>query len=172
VLRPLAEMAAKYRIAVLSVTPAQEQRRRRRPAGHRLAGLARGARRLFQMRDEHSKDRRLFLTKNNLGIDTTGFAYSIDSLRCRSGLAHRLGEGTITGTVDDEIARRHTQKTRLRKWRSNGSGAARGRAVEVEVIRLPPRRTDYWRTVQRAAKDIGLITTKTVYRGSWEWSLP
>jgi putative DNA primase/helicase len=182
VLHPLAEMAAKHMVAVLAITHL-----RKNTDGDAvllvtgsLAFVAASRATFFVMRDQDNKNRRLFLTaKNNLAIDTTGLAYAIESFTLPQGIATSRvvwESATIARTADDELARQRAgkdQSTREMEIRWLKELLADG-PIEVETIKLAVKAAGLaWGTVRRAAKDVGIITSKTGGSGApWEWMLP
>jgi putative DNA primase/helicase len=181
ILRPLALLAMKYGIAIIGITHLRKNNEGDAVllVTGSLAFVAASRAVYFVMRDEKDPRRRLVLpAKNNLAVDTGGFAYAIEPATVEGISTSRLvWESTpIDGTADDELARRR------RGARKNEAS----RKMETAFLRAlltdgPVQVTDIkdaaglagfgWRTVQRAANDLGVITSKQGYQGAWQWEL-
>ena len=112
VLHPLTMIADKYGVALLGITHL-----RKSGDGDAVLlvtgslGFTAASRAVyFVLQDEKNRRRRLFLpAKNNLGIDSGGFAYTIEATTVAAAIeTSRLiwEPGAVEGTADDELTQR------------------------------------------------------------------
>ncbi|MCX6591767.1 MAG: AAA family ATPase [Acidobacteria bacterium] len=183
-LTPLAEMAARFRVAVIAIThlnKAQGQQALMRVSGSlALVAAARGS---FQVSaDPDDKDRRLFLpAKNNIGQDQTGLAFRIESATVPSGAGpistSRIVWETeaVVMTADDAL-----QSSESRRANSPRESAtqflrdilASGPVPVIEVEAAAEDAGHSASTIRRAADAMGVEKRKTSARGGWTWALP
>jgi putative DNA primase/helicase len=169
-LAPVAELAARRNIAVGAVTHLNKSSGSR--ALHRVTGslafvaAARAAWLVAQ--DQAEPKRRLFLQiKNNLAADPGGLAFTIADGPCLA-----WEQGVVTTTADDAL-REDTQKekTRDREKAWLQKQLANGPQTQ-ECLRSYANETGFhWRTIQRAASDIGVEKFKSGFQGKWSWRL-
>ena len=183
VLHPLTMIADKYGVALLGITHL-----RKSGDGDAVLlvtgslGFTAASRAVyFVLQDEKNRRRRLFLpAKNNLGIDSGGFAYTIEATTVAAAIeTSRLiwEPGAVEGTADDELTQRRRNarkgedtRTMEKTWLRDllGAGPMATTAVKAEAKAAAFN----WRTVQRAANDLGMITRKSGFGPDWEWELP
>jgi putative DNA primase/helicase len=182
VLAPLAELAARYRAAVLAVSHL-----RKSPEGDAilrvsgsLAFVAAARAAYLVMRDPNDRDRRLLLPlKNNLGIDSTGYAYRV--------VAHWLASseiatcrvewepGVVTISADEALGATRGGREDCPKldaameWLSELLSTETRAQAEVQAAAKAARHA--WATVRRAADELGVEKIKSGWSGGWVWSL-
>jgi putative DNA primase/helicase len=182
ILRPLAMLAAKYAIAVIAITHLRKNNEGDAVllVTGSLAFVAAARAVYFVMRDDKAPQRRLVLpAKNNLWLDTGGFAYAIEATSVEGVATSRLvWEATpLDGTADDELDRRRrtTRKNEasrkmetafLRTLLANGPVLTEEIKANAKAVGLS------WATIRRVANDLGVITSKQGYQGAWQWELP
>lgn len=174
-LSPLSDLAATYGAAIVLVThlnKSKDQEPIARVIGS--IGLVAAARAGYiVMKDENDSGLRYFLPiKNNLGNDTSGFSYRIDSID--------LGNDILTSKVTfnsvpveantilfpEKKSQTNGAKAFLEELLSNGAMLAKEIFEQAESM-------DYSKpSIQRAAKALGLKRKKLGMDGGWEWSLP
>lgn len=182
VLRPWQEMAGRRRSALIGITHLRKNTEADAVllVTGSLAFVAAARATYFVMRDDGNPQRRLFLTaKNNLGVDTTGFAYALEDVDLGDGIrtSRVVWEiDPVTRTADEELARRRkkssgdTRKTEcafLRELLAEGP-------VAVKIVQEAAKAAGLaWGTVRRAAGDLDVVTSKAgIEDGAWEWRLP
>ena len=175
VLAPLAELAARHRVAVVAVThlnKGQGNALNRVIGSIAFTAAARAA--YVVTRDEDDSARRLMLpAKNNLGCDTDGFAYRL--------------EGEPTPHVEWEpmpVAMSADQAVGIERARGPEPDARRdAEAWLLEYLAAGPRpardvyvdgaRDGHTRdTIRRAKAVLKVKATKDGYQGGWVWTLP
>jgi len=188
VLEPVGEMAARLRVAVVSVTHKSKGK------GNSAINTAIGsvgftgvARSAFLVdKDPDDQDRRLFLQiKNNIAKDPGGLAFRIGQQLLPGdiiGSAIFWDSQRVSCTADQVLAANENASDRpaqteaedfLRDILRDGPRLAKdveGEAREVGVS---------WRTVNRAKKTLGIVTERKAESGQglgragrWYWSLP
>ena len=182
ILRPLAMLAMKYGVAIVGITHLRKNNEGDAVllVTGSLAFVAASRAVYFVMRDEKEPKRRLVLpAKNNLAVDTGGFAYAIEPATIEGIATSRLVcEPTLLdGTADDELARRRRSARKNEASRKMETAFLRNilasGPVSTATIRTEAKDAGFtWRTVQRAASDLGVITTNRGFGGQWEWELP
>lgn len=188
VLEPVSEMAARLRVAVVSVT--------HKPKGKGnsainsaigsigFTGVARSA--FMVEKDPDDEDRRLFLQiKNNIAKDPGGLAFRIGQQLFPGGIigsAIFWDSERVSCTADEILAANETASERpaqkeaenfLRDILKDGPRPAKdveGEAKEAGIS---------WRTVNRAKKTLGVVAERKAESGDglgrsgrWYWSLP
>lgn len=181
VLAPVAKLAEKYGPAVLVVA------HRRKGAGSNADEMALGSRAFTGIaravwhlsRDAENKDRRLLLPgKNNLAPEGDGLAFTIGggppaiawerepvAMSADDALAVENG-GESGAKPGPEPEARRAAADWLRKLLACG---------EVEAGKVKAEATSAglaWRTVQRAADELGVIREKNSFSAGWQWRLP
>ncbi len=181
-LAPLSALAAKYGVAVICVNHFAKSggtdSRLRFIGSIGFIGAARAA--FVVTRDQADPGRRLFLpSKNNLGNDSTGLAYRIESVTLEGGIeTSRIvweHEG-VDITADEAL-------TPLPEEPSHALPGARdflqallasGPMPAKDVERAAITAGHSMRTLHRAKKDIGVVSTRSGFgdAGGWVWTLP
>jgi len=188
VLEPVGEMAARLRVAVVSVT--HKSKGKGNSAINSaigsigFTGVARSA--FLVDKDPDDQDRRLFLQiKNNIAKDPGGLAFRIGQQLLPGdiiGSAIFWDSQRVSCTADQVLAANENASDRpaqteaedfLRDILRDGPRLAKdveGEAREVGVS---------WRTVNRAKKTLGIVTERKAESGQglgragrWYWSLP
>lgn len=176
-LAPLAELASRYRVAIVAVTHLRKGEGRaiyRAIGSIAFAAAARAV--LVVTRDPQDETRRLVLpAKNNLGPDSGGLAYSITTTP--DGVPYLLWDAeAVTMTADDalspapaddERSERATAAEWLREVLADGPMPAR------DVRRQADDAGHSWATVRRAQAAIGVHVARDGFGrgGRWRWSL-
>lgn len=180
VLAPVAKLAEKYGVAVVVVM------HRRKSGGSFADDLALGsrgftgiARAVWHLtRDRENKCRRLLLPgKNNLAPEGGGLAFAIFG----DPPAISWERDPVAMTADDALATENANE----KKKPGPEPKARNQAVEwlqdllrsgpmlVATIRDEAGKAGYaWRTVQRAASDMGVKPYREKFGGAWTWRIP
>jgi len=183
VLAPLAELAARHRVAMLAVTHLTKNyggKAMYRPTGS-LAFMAAARAAWLVVKDPKEHGRRLLLpVKANLTRDPTGLAYSVESrtlpgigeigvvawedgiveLSADDAIAIELDQGRGAATALDEAAEW------LREVLSHGPVEVRRVEADAKACGLSVR------TIRRAKREIGAIARKESFGGGWSWALP
>jgi len=175
VLAPLADLAQKYRVAVLGITHFNKSGS---SAMYRAMGslaFVAAARAAYAVtKDQDNPERRLFLPlKNNLGDDTTGFSYTI--LTTGNGTPYvawdteqitvSADEALAPGNDEDAPALRDAEEWLLEEL-------SHGPVKTKDLQKLARDSGISWRTIRRAKDEIGAEVKKRRFDGFWEWSLP
>ena len=175
-LTPLAAMASKYKVAIVVITHLNKssQANALYRASGSLAFVA-AARAVFSVvKDPDDPDRRLFLPiKNNLGDDKTGFAYQIITASNDAPVIEwesDLVEITLEEMADAVTERKKRPVEQVKNWL--GALLSAGEVLQERIKEQAEDREYAWRTVMRAKKDLGVISTKHQFDGKWTWKLP
>ena len=184
-LSPLQDLAAAHRCAMLGVshlTKAQGIDALLRLQGSVAFGAA--ARAVWGItKDKDNPQRRLMLPlKNNLGVDDSGFAYSLQSFVLEGsappiGTSHVLWEADkITISADEAFAggakdySEHSQledaKAFLRDFLANGPQRVSNIEKEAKLAGISPT------TLRRAKTELHAVAAKQNFDGPWEWHIP
>ncbi|MBF0311096.1 MAG: AAA family ATPase [Magnetococcales bacterium] len=179
-LAPLAKLAQAHQVAVVMVTHLNKG------AGNavsRVTGsgaFVAAARAAFLVaKDPHDPERRLFLPiKNNIGNDSTGLAFRIESVRLESGIeTSRIAwePGAVTLTADRLLNPvGSTRKTSLSEAEDFLSRELANGAVPAEVLKQHAAEAGISETtLNRAKTEMGIMARKKkgVVNGGWEWAL-
>ncbi len=177
-LAPLAEFAARRRVAILALTHLNKSsggQAMYRASGS-LAFIAAARAAWIVTKDKDDARRRLVLPiKNNLAEDTDGLAYTVMDDGAGPFVAWEAEAVRISAdealAVDDHREER-TDREDAAHWLSDL--LADGRAESRDVKTAAARAGHAWRTVCRAKKDIGVISAKEGFSAGakWFWSLP
>ncbi len=129
-------------------------------------------------RDPDDERRRLMLpAKNNLGDDSTGFAYTIESVTVGDDIptSRVLWDNQLIALSADEALGRplddveRTERTDAADWLR--SEVEHG-PVDVKDLQKRARDAGHaWPTVKRAKSAIGAVAEKSAFTGGWRWSL-
>ena len=123
-------------------------------------------------KDPQAPNRRLFLpVKSNIGQDTHGFAFTIESEGQHPKI---LWEGgAISMNADQWLSQRQIAPNKvelaeewLLKQLSNGN------KLMAELEDKAEQDGHSWKTVLRAKKSLSVESRKTEWQGRWEWHLP
>lgn len=182
VLRPIADLAARYGVAVVLVA------HRRKSSGdfaddgvlgsRAFTGIARAV--WHVSRDPEDKDRRLMLPgKNNLSHEGDGLAFRIEG---RPGRVVWEAE-PVRMSADD--AQHAEARTAAEKRKPGPDPTAREKATEwlreqlvngprlvSELKEVAVKTSHKWRTVERAAGTLNVVSDKLGFGGATRWSLP
>src|SRR6516225_8896064 len=188
VLEPVGEMAARLRIAVVSVT--HKSKGKGNSAINSaigsigFTGVARSA--FLVDKDPDDQDRRLFLQiKNNIAKDPGGLAFRIGQQLLPGdiiGSAIFWDSQRVSCTADQVLAANENASDRpaqteaedfLRDLLRDGPRPAKDVEAEAKEAGIS------WRTVNRAKKTLGVVAERKAERGDglgrsgrWYWSLP
>jgi len=181
VLAPIAQLAEKHGVAVLVVA------HRRKAAGDVADDLALGSRAFTGIaravwhlaRPKNEPVRRFLLPgKNNLAAEGNGLAFTID------GDPPRLfwEEGVVEMDADDGLAAEQAEAEEKPGPEPTARNAAAGwlrkllEAGEVDAGEVEREAAaagvGSWRTVQRAADELGVERVKPRFGSGWVWRLP
>lgn len=172
-LAPLAELAAQQQVAVVAITHLNKTNGVK--AMHRITGslaFVAAARAAWLVApDKENPKRRLFLPiKNNLAAESGGMAFGIVVVGGSPALAWE--EGVVNVTADEALREDdRKEKTRDREKAWIGRQLAGGPRTQ-EALRTEANETGFsWRTIRRAADDLGVEKFKSSFRGGWSWRL-
>lgn len=186
-LAPLQDLAAKRGIAILAVshlTKAQGVDALQRVQGS--VAFAAAARAVWGVvKDKDDAARRLFLPlKNNLGTDTCGFAYRLESFVLEGtdppiGTSHVMWEtDSITTTADEafgSVARDYNEQSDLNEAREFLRETLRdGRQLQRQIEADAKGAGLSWGTIRRAQKELKILPVRDGFGkdGKWYWQLP
>ena len=172
---PLAELAAKYRVAVVCVTHLSKTGGAK--AVYRAMGslaFAAAARAVWAIsKDSEDSERRLFLpAKLNLAKDPDGLAYRIVGGRVEwesAPVTMHADDAMLTEFVDKKPKKRGTERDEAIGWLNEF--LADGEKLATEVLETGQQYGFSERTLRRAYKQIGLKPRKESYEGRWYWNL-
>jgi len=184
VLAPLAELAARHRVAVVAVT---HLRKGEGPAMYRTMGslafvaAARAAYATIKDKADPSGARRLVLpVKNNLGNDTTGLAYRLRTHYSNNGQPVVSWETEPVTTTIDEVMKteRHASDdaapalAEAKKWLADA--LALGPKLARELVKEAGKDGVTVATLRRAkhALKVESCKGKDTTDGKWSWRLP
>ncbi|MEQ8847991.1 AAA family ATPase [Botrimarina sp.] len=176
VLSPIVKIAEKFGVAVLIVA----HRRKSAAAfaddtamGSRaFTGVARSV--LHLMIDPDDRGRRLLLAgKNNLGRQADGLAFQIEGDPARIV----WDEEPVPWTADDVLAREVAGSGRTAPARTRAVDWLRDQLAEgpvkVEDLKAAARHAGHsWRTLERAKRELGVVSSPRDFQGPHEWRLP
>ncbi len=183
VLEPIGEMAARHRVAVVSVTHLSKGGGG--PANNRFIGsiafvaAARAA--YIVARDPDDQERRLFLpTKNNVGPERKGLGFRVGTTATPSGIvapAIFWDATPVTLSCDEVLAASAVPA-------DQGGAHARGEAesflssllangpVPTNTVKSEAKAAGLsWATVRRAKDQLGVAVAKTGLDDGWVWAL-
>jgi hypothetical protein len=186
VLEPISEMAARKRVAILSVTHfSKDGPNSSKKALHRFIGsiaFVGAPRAAFAViSDSDNEGRMLFLhAKNNMAAPPAGLAYRVVQ-RCLPGLARAISyveweaehvkmSANDAMSAEAEGGKKRSQLAEaqefLREKLAGGTVPAREVAQHAAALGIAAR------TLRRARKSAGVLVEKTGMDGGWVWSLP
>jgi hypothetical protein len=175
-LAPLAELAARHRVAVLGVSHLNKSNG---PAMYRTSGslaFVAAARAVFAVtKDRDAPTRRLVLpVKNNLAPDATGLAYTIGTgenaapvvLWEPEAVTVTAEEALAPAVSDDDRSELADAKEWLREMLANGP-------VRADELQRDAKGAGHaWRTLNRAKAVLRVRSAKGSFSGKWTWELP
>ena len=180
VLAPVGRLAEEYGAAVLIVA------HRRKSAGTFADDLALGSRAFTGIcrvvwhlsRDPENAARRLLLPgKNNLAPEGDGLAFTIGGDRPRLWWEREPVSMDADAGLAAEYAARETKpgpepeaRNAAVEWLA--AVLSPGRVATAEVKSEAKAAGLAWRTIQRAADELGVIREKPSFGGGWAWRLP
>ena len=185
VLAPLAELAARHRLAVVAIThltKAYGGKAMYRATGSlAFTAHARAAWIIVADKDNPTRRRLMLSVKNNLARTPTGLAYRIDS-KAIDGIEdvpYLLWDAEpVTMTADEAVA----AETRQDHERGLGrvEASVEWLAIQLSGGPLPSREVENrardkglsWASVRRAQERLGIKATKDGYSGAWLWGMP
>jgi putative DNA primase/helicase len=183
VLAPLAELAARYGVAVACVSHLNKggpNEALMRVTGS-LAFVAAARAAYIVARDNDDEQRRLFLPlKNNLANDQVGLAFRLESVQLDAGVeTSRVMWETepVTVTADEAMQSaepddERSQRDEITAWLKDLLYPGRMKSQEVQS---KAKQSGFaWRTVQRTAKDNGVVMKREGFGPDTVtyWSLP
>jgi hypothetical protein len=182
VLRPLSDLAKKYKVCVIAITHLNKSGAEMSKALHRVMGsiaFTAAARVVFAVaRDESDPGakRTLFVpVKNNIGNDRTGLSFTTEILTLPSGIkAPRIvwGDNPVTTTADEALTAEPPKGGRaaqeamdfLRKILADGALPPKEVQEEAKGAGISPA------TLRRAKEELGVLSEKDGL--VWTWRLP
>lgn len=178
-LAPLGELATKRGVAVLTVTHLNKTSGAK--AMHRITGslafvAASRAAWLVTPDRENAKRRLLLPIKNNLAADNGGLAFGIVGIDVNGddhpALAWEIGRVEITAdeALSEDTLKRQQGRTQAKAWLK--SQLADGPRTQEYLKSVADDADHKWRTVERAADELGIQKFKSGFRGGWSWRLP
>ena len=181
-LAPLAELASRYRVAVILVSHLNKGSG---PAIYRTTGslafVAAARTSWVVTKDKDDPDRRLVLpAKNNIAPDVQGMAYRLSAVSVEGCDVAKVewDDEPVSISADEALAGDRSDDGDDRAVREDVGAwledlLADGRILSQDVQRLAKDAGFAWRTVQRARKDIGATSKREGFgKGStYYWSL-
>lgn len=186
VLRPLERLAQAHHAAVVLVSHLNKgggAEAMTRVTGS-LAFVAAARSAYLVTRDPQDEDRRLLLTvKQNLAVEPEGLAFTVEGELVEGRDDARIPTsrivflpGTVTTTADEALAAQRaagdnrSERSEAAEWlREALAGGLRPRR---DVERQAKADGLHWRTVQRAAKDLGVSMSRSGFGAGSIWTLP
>ena len=177
VLVPLAELAARHKVAIILVTHLNKGQG---PALYRSMGsigFVAAVRMAWLVAiDPHNSERRLLLQlKNNLSCDPGGLAFNL--VGAENGPARIEWEPDIVRMSADDVlstgaarGRPSVQSEQAMEWLRDKLKEGPLDAAQISEMSMADELA--WRTVERAKKNLGIISRKSGDMGGWQWSMP
>ena len=176
-LAPLAQLAARKRVAVILVT---HLRKGEGPALYRAMGslaFVAAARAVWAVaQDPNDKRRRLFLpVKQNLSADNSGLAYHIDTHPGTSVGVIAWEPGSVEVSIDDVLSAGGAGKPKCAEacqWLT--AALSDGPKGVKDLKKLARGDGVAWRTIERAKDQLHVVSKRDGFgdQGLWTWSLP
>lgn len=182
-LSPLSELASKYNVAVICVSHLSKNTNNdplARVTGS-LAFVAAARAAFIVIQDKEDKQTRLFLPiKNNIGCDTTGFAFKIESHKLTSGIeTSRViwSDEIITLTANEAMAVQNIntdKQSSLEDAKGFLLQILANEQISAKQIYKEAKDAGYSRsTINRAKKELSIQSHKDSFEsGGWYWCLP
>lgn len=180
-LAPLGNLAAKHSVAVVAVSHLNkggQQDALLRVMGS-LAFVAAARAAYAVVKDQDEPDRRLFLPlKNNLGSDSTGYAFTVESVTLPSGiLTSRVVWESEPVTITAQEAMTPVcdagEQSELTEARVFLESLLADGPVSAKQVRADAEGAGHsWATIRRAQKLLGVQAAKGEFKGGWQWRLP
>jgi hypothetical protein len=177
-LAPLSDMAAAHGVAVVCVSHLNKStvgNALSRVTGS-LAFVAAARAAYIVTRDRDDETRRLFLpAKNNIGPDSTGLAYKIESATVRDIATCRImWDGSpVTVTADDALLQmpedERNERDEAGEWLRDALQS--GPVKAKDLLRDAKAAGISERTLKRAKKGLGVTSYKREFDGHWSWKL-
>lgn len=174
-LSPLSALAEKFNVAIIIVTHLNKGSGN---AIYRTVGsiaFTAAARSVIGVtKDQDDQSRRLVLpVKNNLGCDTAGMAYRIET--ADNGAPVLMWEPDpvdidINVALNGESDDLRTERQDAIEWLE--SELYDGPVSSTNLQKRARQAGHSWSTVKRAKKNIGVVAKKVGMRGGWEWYHP
>lgn len=184
-LAPLSEMAWHQRVAVIAVshlTKSSGMDALLRVQGS--IGFAAAARAVWGVaKDKENPSRRLFMPlKNNLGTDSTGFAYSVEGVKLAESdieTSHVMWENQpVTATADEifgGVEETHDEREAMTDAKAYLRSLLADGPVPVKTIEIDSRGAGHsWTTLRRAQKEMKIHSYRgdgLGANGKWYWRL-
>ncbi|MBF0414143.1 MAG: AAA family ATPase [Magnetococcales bacterium] len=180
-LGPLTELASRHEAAVVAVSHLAKSGSSALTKISGSLGFIAAARAGYLIaKDPGNNDRRLFLpVKNNVGVDSSGFAYRIESASLPSGIETSKvvwEPGSVTLTADEVLAAQcasQEERTQLEEAKEFLADLLQHGPVEAMKIKNDARGAGISeRTLNRAKTALDVRSKKEPISGRWKWSLP
>jgi putative DNA primase/helicase len=174
-LRPLADLASRCRVAVIAVSHLSKARQAAVRSAIGSIAFAAAARAVWAVvKDLDDPERRLFLpVKANLAADAGGLSFKVDAVNGVPRVSWDPGAVTVDvnsilsddGQGEERGARQQAQEW-LRETLEDGPIAV------VELRKAANAAGLAWRTLERAKAAIGAKAERHGFQGSYSWKLP
>lgn len=181
VLAPLAQLAARWRVAVVCVTHLTKSYGGKaiyRATGSLAFAAAARVVWLVMADPEHPKNRRLFLpVKFNIGPPPPALAFSVIENSVGAAIAWESGTVKLTANeaieAEERALHQRSGKLTAAKWFLRGL-LANGAVAEKRIEVLAKESKISMRTLRRAKSDLEIVSERLVKAGAtqWWWSLP
>ncbi|MBF0437298.1 MAG: AAA family ATPase [Magnetococcales bacterium] len=180
-LGPLTELASRHEAAVVAVSHLAKSGSSALTKISGSLGFIAAARAGYLIaKDPGNNDRRLFLpVKNNVGVDSSGFAYRIESASLPSGIETSKvvwEPGSVTLTADEVLAAQcasQEERTQLDEAKEFLADLLQHGPVEATKIKNDARGAGISeRTLNRAKTALKIKSRKEWGTGKWKWGLP
>lgn len=179
-LTPLGKLASDHQAAILCVShlnKASGQNALSRVTGS-LAFVAAARAAYVVTKDPNDPHRRLFLpAKNNIGPDSTGLAYNIESATVGRISTSRIAWHPEPVTISADEAMAITINDDAKGARDEAAdwiemALAKGPVKAIQLIEEAKENGITKRTLVRAKQELGVLSRKRAFDGAWEWELP
>ncbi|MCL1860316.1 MAG: AAA family ATPase [Proteobacteria bacterium] len=190
-LQPLADLAVETGCAVIGISHLSKGTQGREPTERVTGSLTFGAvARIVMLAAKQSVegaqgggDRVLCRSKSNIGEDGGGFAYSLAQAELKEHPSI-TASSVLWGDAVEGTAREILDTAEASPGDEDGGGAMYGACQFLaDFLSGGPRKASEiksaaedakisWRTIERAKKDLKIVSEKMTFAGCWAWSLP
>ncbi|TDG02092.1 topoisomerase [Paraburkholderia guartelaensis] len=178
-LQPLVDLAASYHCAVLGISHFSKGSRGNAPVERVIGSQAFGAlaRMVLVAAHDDASERHVFArAKSNIAPDTGGFSYALEQVDCVAYEASRIAWGEwLDGNARDllgDVEQDGDDKTEFDEATVMLADLLADGPVMASRLAWDAQGAGYsWKTMQRAARKLGVEKRKVSMSGGWQWAL-